>query len=96
MKGGKRPRDALHGQPLMDMGVFQDIVVIVITEEIVVANAAKGDESNYCKDDADSDYLPRPIDLGIYDGLSGWRLFELGFALARFFGHGGDLRLSGF
>jgi hypothetical protein len=81
---------------MLDVRVLYDIIVVVVAKEVVVADAAKGYEGNRSKDETDYNDLPRIMSGGRngkgISGLSVGRPFELGFALARFFGHGGDLR----
>ena len=80
------------------MRILRDIVVIVVVNEIVVADAAIGNDGYHSKDDANSGYLPGLIgceDLAtdfavgasgeVLDGDLRWR---------DFFGMVCDLRLS--
>ncbi len=74
------------------MRILRDIVVIVVVNEIVVADAAIGNDGYHSKDDANGGYLPGLIGCeGFGNGLRGWclwRVLDRGFALAQFLGHG--------
>src|SRR5271157_4672274 len=56
--GGEGPADALRGQALMDLGVIDDIDVIVVGEEVVVAHASVREDGGRGEEEADCGELP--------------------------------------
>jgi hypothetical protein len=65
MEGCKRPRDAPHGQPLLNLPILQDIIVIVIRKEIVGPHTAEGKNGDHHKNDADGGNQPRWVRFAI-------------------------------
>ena len=65
----KRPVDALHVYALLYVLVLQNIVIIVVGKEIVVAHALIGKNGNHSKKKAHSGNLPRLMDC---EGMVEW------------------------
>ena len=95
IEGGKCPGDALRGQSLLHVLVFEDIAMIVKVYEIVVPHAAVGDDGNQRKNGANSGNLPRLSGRGRHERDFPDRRHRCAIVPrltdARFFGRGCDL-----
>jgi hypothetical protein len=61
MVSGKSPVDALGGQTLLHWKIVQDIVVIVVGQEVVVAHIMESKERDHDQHDAHRGDLPRLV-----------------------------------